>query len=281
MDFSFPSPTAFYLGSYPVRWYGLSYAAGLFLALAWNRYLCKTRFKLFDRQDFSNFLTYAMIGIILGGRLGEVLLFQPHYYFSHPAEILKTWKGGMSFHGGCLGLVLSALWYCRIHRLPFLSFMDCIACCAPLGLLCGRIANFINQELYGIPAPSDFPLAIIFPSVDHTLRHPSQLYEAFWEGIGLFILLNGIAFFTPWIRYKGRLCGLFLLGYGLARWGCEYFRDPGQDVLFLFNHVFSKGQIYCIPFFLGGIFLIWASAKIFQNSFQIKGAESENPSSKK
>ena len=254
MNVHFPSPIAFWIGSWPVRWYGLSYGAGIILSwLYWRICVKAGRFPGISVKDVDGAINWSMAGIVIGGRLGHVLLYYPRYYWSHPLEIFEVWKGGMAFHGGFLG-ALCALWiYCRRHHIPVLTFFDCIVCGAPLGLFLGRLANFINQEVYG--RPSQVPWAVVFPEVDTLTRHPSQLYEAALEGVGLFTLLAVITW-GSFKRWPGQLAAIFCTGYGISRWICEYFREPEGMLAGI-----SMGQWYSLPFIvLGGI---WYARCIF------------------
>lgn len=251
----FPSPIAFYLGSWPVKWYGLAYGAGIFLAWIYGRLCLKKRqFPLLPDLCLDPFINIALIGIILGGRLGHIMLYQPAYYFNRPQEIFCLWCGGMAFHGGFLGVIIAAWIYTKREHLSFLSFLDLLSCLTPIGLFLGRLANFINQEVYGIP--TDSPLGIIFPQVDHVKRHPSQLYEAVSEGLLLMLVLNMLLWKTKSAHYPGRLTALFLILYGFARCVCEHFRMPEG----MFWHM-STGRWYTFPIVIGGMYLFFKSRK--------------------
>lgn len=228
-----------------MRWYGLAYGVGIILAWLYGRMCIRAgRFPGVSVQHLDGSINWAMAGIVVGGRLGHVLLYYPLYYWHHPLEIFEVWKGGMAFHGGFLGLVV-ALWiYCRKYQIPVLTFADCIACAAPIGLFLGRLANFINQEVYG--QPTQVLWGIVFPEVDDLVRHPSQLYEAALEGIGLFTVM-AVILWGNFKRWSGELTALFCIGYGTARWICEYFREPEG----MWAGV-TIGQWYCVPFIMFG-----------------------------
>lgn len=262
-----------------LRYYALAYIAGLILGFLMVRslmrkaYLWKTATPPTVPEKIEDLLTYIILGVIIGGRLGFTLLYQPDYYLSHPIEILYVWQGGMSFHGGFMGVIVAGLLFCRVHGARPLGVGDAMAAVAPIGLFFGRVANFINAELWG--RPTDVPWAVLFPG-ERALtcpeyweglctRHPSQLYEALLEGVLLFaIMLFGIN--RGWLRVPGRLIGVFFLGYGLARTFVEYFRQA--DAIYIspdnpFGHVFmglTMGQLLSLPMVLIGIvILIWSS----------------------
>ncbi|ETZ05326.1 prolipoprotein diacylglyceryl transferase [Holospora undulata] len=250
---NFPSPIAFYIFSYPVRWYGIAYAIGSLLAWRWGIFLIKRRVFSLCPEILSDFLMIIMPSIIIGGRLGYVLLYSPSYFFTHPLEIFSVWKGGMAFHGAALACAFSSWWFCKRQKISWLSLTDCFLCGAPLGIFLGRIANFLNQELYGIP----WKHGIVFPNVDSIARHPSQLYEAFFEGVFLFIVLNGLALKTRISRHSGMLSGCFLIGYFASRWICEYVREPDSKCFeFLGSIRISPGQFYSLPMLIFGIYLL-------------------------
>ncbi|PPE03224.1 prolipoprotein diacylglyceryl transferase [Holospora curviuscula] len=260
----FPSPIAFYIFSHPVRWYGIAYAIGTVLAWRWGVFLLKSHIFFLCHRVLADFLMMIMPAIIIGGRLGYVVLYAPSYFLKYPLEIFSVWKGGMAFHGAVLTCALVSWWFCRRRNISWLSLTDCLLCGAPLGLFLGRIANFLNQELYGIP----WKYGVIFPNVDSTARHPSQLYEAFSEGLGLFIVLNLLAFKTGLPRSKGALSGCFLIGYSITRWVCEYTREPDLLPWFEYNMI-SAGQAYSLPMLGVGIYLLvrtsspgWCTKKI-------------------
>lgn len=214
----------------PIRWYALAYLAGLLLGL-WilRRLIARPALWPADepplnREQAESLLSWMVAGVILGGRLGFVIFYQPGYFMEHPAEILQVWGGGMSFHGGFLGVALAIILFSRFHGAPLLSLADGVAMAAPTGLLFGRLANFINGELWG--RVSDVPWAMVFPGAGDMPRHPSQLYEAALEGALLFLVMWFFATRRGWLRRPGALTGLFLAGYGASRALVELFREP-------------------------------------------------------
>lgn len=259
-------PVAVQIGPLAVHWYGLSYLAafGLFYFLATRRlkhpqFACIDQPRPWQRSDIEDMLFWGVAGVILGGRIGYALFYKPDFYLSHPLAMLKVWEGGMSFHGGLIGvLVAAALWAWR-NRRPWLQVTDLIAPCIPLGLACGRVGNFINGELWGRAASPDLPWAMVFPqSGTLVARHPSQLYQIALEGVLLFIIL--------WLygrgpRKTGQVSGLFLIGYGVFRFMAEFFREP-DDFLGLLALNMSMGQWLCIPMIIAGIIMwLWASRR--------------------
>ena len=209
-------------------------------------------------QQLDDLLFYGVLGVILGGRLGQVLFYEPGYYLAHPFEILAVWKGGMSFHGGLLGVLIAMGLYARMTRRTWLDITDFIAPLVPLGLASGRIGNFINGELWGRVADPALPWAMVFPQVDHLPRHPSQLYQAGLEGVLLFIILW---FFSRGARARGAVSGMFLIGYGCLRFIAEFFRTP-DDGIFGLSEVISMGQWLSLPMILIGVaLLVWSSRR--------------------
>jgi len=207
-------------------------------------------------RDVDDLLFFGVIGVIVGGRLGEVLFFQPGYYFSHPLEIPAVWKGGMSFHGGFLGVLAAVWYYARKTDRAWLDVTDFIAPLIPLGLAAGRIGNFINGELWGRPADPSLPWAMIFPQVDTVPRHPSQLYQAGLEGLTLFVLLW---WFAAKPRPRGAVSGAFLIGYGVFRSVAEFFRNPDEGIFGVLTFGISMGQWLSLPMILAGVgLMIWS-----------------------
>ena len=242
-------PVAIHLGPVGVHWYGLMYLLGFIFFL----YLGKYRLRKFSRPGWNDtlmddLLFYGVLGVVLGGRLGEVLFYQPGYYFSHPLEILAVWKGGMSFHGGFLGVLLAMVFFARQRKIMWLQLMDFIAPLVPLGLGFGRIGNFINGELWG--RPTDGAWGMIFPNVDKLPRHPSQLYEFALEGVALFTLLW---LFSAKPRPVGAVSGLFLIGYGSFRFIGEFARTPDEGIFGLMTFGISMGQWLSLPMVLAGV----------------------------
>ncbi|NBC33289.1 MAG: prolipoprotein diacylglyceryl transferase [Alphaproteobacteria bacterium] len=256
-------PVAIEIGPLAIRWYALAYLAGFLLGWRYAVRLARRDAGPPSGPDIDDFLTWAIIGVILGGRIGFALFYNPAYFLANPLEILKIWEGGMAFHGGLIGVVLAIILFAR-HRghSPFV-LGDIIACVTPIGLFFGRIANFINNELWG--RPTDLPWAVTFPIppewqalIPTVPRHPSQLYEAFLEGLVLFVILALLAR-RPAVRARpGLLTGVFLTGYGVFRFLVEFVRqyDPREG---LFLGVFTTGQLLSVPMVLAGIaFILWA-----------------------
>ena len=209
-----------------------------------------------DPKKFEDLLVYVTAGIILGGRLGYVFFYSPSFFFQNPMEIFMIWRGGMSFHGGFLGVIVAAFVFASRNNIQTLYLADILACVAPIGLFFGRIANFINSELYG--RVTDAPWGIIFPNGGPLPRHPSQLYEAFLEGLILFIILTTTNYTTKARFFPGTLLGLFFLGYGIFRSFVELFREPDSHIGFIFNNI-TMGQILSVPMiFIGILFLYMA-----------------------
>lgn len=246
-------PVAVAIGPFVVRWYALAYIAGLLIGWRYCLVLADRPPRLIERRDIDDFLVWATLGVVLGGRIGYVLFYQPGYYMQHPIEALYLWHGGMSFHGGALGVTLAILLFTRARRLPVLAFSDVIAEAIPIGLFFGRIANFINGELFG--RETDVPWAMAFPNGGPVPRHPSQLYEAVCEGLLLFLLLL-LAEHRGARRRPGIVTGLFLVGYAVARMSGELFRQPDAQLGFLVLGT-TMGQLLSIPVLIAGILLIW------------------------
>lgn len=248
-------PVALQIGSLSIRWYGLAYVAGIILGWKWGVYLIKRLQLSLSETLFSDYIPWAALGIVAGGRLGHVIFYNLSYYIQHPLEIFYIWHPGMSFHGGILGVILVTLLYDRRHNIALKPFADLLAVSTPLGLFFGRIANFINAELVG--RPTNVPWAMIFPGSDGQPRHPSQLYEAAFEGIFLFILLNYLFIQKEWYRkYTGATAGLFILGYGCIRICIENVREPDAHIGYIFGF-FTLGQLYSLPLVLAGFFMLW------------------------
>jgi phosphatidylglycerol:prolipoprotein diacylglycerol transferase len=249
-------PVLVRVGPFAVRWYALAYIAGLLIGLWAVRRLAQRRPAVATPEQVGDFLTWATLGVIIGGRLGYVLFYQPARFLAHPLEILAVWSGGMSFHGGMLGMAAAIVLFCRKNRVPVLGFADRIAAIAPIGLLLGRIANFINGELWGRPAPPWLPWAMIFPADPQLLpRHPSQLYQALLEGVVLLSVMLALAASERVRARFGALTGAFLCGYAVARFIGEFFRQPDPFLGFLFAGA-TMGQLLSVPMLLAGIALI-------------------------
>ncbi|MDD3433009.1 MAG: prolipoprotein diacylglyceryl transferase [Tepidiphilus sp.] len=246
-------PVAFSLGPLSVRWYGLMYLAG-FLAFLWlaPRHARRMGDVRWTRERLDALLFYGVLGVVLGGRLGEVLFYQPQYYFAHPLEIFAIWRGGMSFHGGLVGAIVAMLLFARREGMGFWQVADFVAPLVPPGLGFGRLGNFINGELWGRPAPESLPWAMIYPQVDTLPRHPSQLYEALGEGLLLFVLLW---WYAGRPRPTGRVAAVFLMGYGAIRFVCECFRTPDPGILSWLTPALSTAQWLSLAMLLAGAVL--------------------------
>lgn len=253
MAINFPhiDPVAISIGPLAIRWYALAYLIGFILGWRYAMRLCAGgKFRSLTAELIDDFFPWAMLGVILGGRLGYVLFYNVSYYLDNPQYIPMVWQGGMSFHGGMLGMVVAMFVFARIKKLSFLSLADVVACVAPIGLFFGRIANFINAELYG--RATDMPWGIVFPGGGDVARHPSQLYEAFLEGLVLFAVLWGLSRRQSITDKPGILAGVFLAGYGLFRFAIEWVREPDAHIGLL-NMGFSMGQVLSLPMIIIGI----------------------------
>jgi phosphatidylglycerol:prolipoprotein diacylglycerol transferase len=259
-------PVALRLGPVAIHWYGITYlvAFGLFLLLALRRlhhepFASVKGPAAWSRKDIEDMLFFGVLGAVIGGRLGYCLFYKPGYYMAHPLEIFYVWQGGMSFHGGMLGVIASQVWFAGSRNKPFWQVMDFAAPCVPLGLAAGRVGNFINGELWGRAADPSLPWAMVFPQSGSMIpRHPSQVYQFLLEGILLFLIL--------WLygrkeRKPAQVAAAFLMGYGLLRFIAEYFREPDAH-LGLLSLGLSMGQWLCIPMMLGGLLLwLWAGSR--------------------
>ncbi|TNE35696.1 MAG: prolipoprotein diacylglyceryl transferase [Alphaproteobacteria bacterium] len=249
-------PVLLQVGPFAIRWYALAYIAGLLIGWRLMMRFAREPGSKVTPDNVDDFLVWATLGVILGGRLGYVLFYKPSYYAANPLEIFQVWHGGMSFHGGILGVTVAAFLFTRTKKIPLASFADLLAQVAPIGLFFGRIANFINGELYG--RPTDVPWGMIFPGGGDIPRHPSQLYEATCEGLILFLLIMLLKR-TPFAKKPGFLTGVFLLGYAAARGFVEFFRQPDAFLGFLIGG-FTMGQLLSIPMILIGLFLLFRPA---------------------
>ena len=252
-------PIAFSIGPVVVRWYGLAYMFGLLFAWVYVRSLLKNA-KLWPGQapivadKVDDLLLWATLGVVVGGRLGNVLLFDPGYYFSNPLEIFAIWKGGMAFHGALIGVALAIYLFARVNKLGVFTIADLACAAAPVGIMFGRLANFINQEVVG--RISDVPWAMIFPAVDANPRHPSQFYEAGLEGLALFMACRYATHNAKALGSPGVVTGVFFVGYGFARIFCELFRtyDPTHA---LSTPLTTPSMAYSLPMVLIGAYLLW------------------------
>jgi len=246
-------PVLIQIGPFAIRWYALAYIFGLVLGWQYLRWLVRRPGWRLTPAALDDLLLYVTLGVVLGGRLGYSLFYRPELYLSDPLQILKVWEGGMSFHGGLLGVVAACVLFARRRGVPVLEVGDAIACAAPIGLFLGRLANFINGELWG--RPSDVPWAIVFPGGGPLPRHPSQLYEAALEGLLLFAVMFWFALRPRARGTDGRLAGIFLIGYGIARSIAEAFREPDAHLGFLLGGL-TMGQLLSLPMVLIGILLV-------------------------
>ena len=264
LELTFPdiNPVAIALGPVKIHWYAIMYL--LAFAMAYGLMRLRLRHQPFASitkpskwvpSDIEDLLLYGIAGVLLGGRLGYVLFYQPGYYWTHPVDIIRVWDGGMSFHGGAVGVILAMVIFGLRRSRPFLQVADFLVPAVPIGLAAGRIGNFINGELWGREAPADLPWAMRFPTGGNVLRHPSQLYQALLEGVLLFVLL--------WLyarkpRLRGQVAAAFLFGYGLLRFVAEYWREPDAQLGFL-SLGLSMGQWLSVPMIIAGVALwLWA-----------------------
>ena len=252
---AFPAfdPIAFEIGPFAVRWYALAYIAGLLLGWRYCILLAQRSPQKIARAQIDDFLFWAIIGVIVGGRVGYVLFYNLGYYLEHPLGIFAVWRGGMSFHGGFLGVLAAGIWFTHKHKIPFFAFSDVIVPAVPIGLFLGRIANFVNGELYG--RVGDVPWAMVFPGAGPYPRHPSQLYEAGMEGVLLFVLLWALAFPARALKAEGLLTGAFFAAYSIFRIMAEMFREPDAQIGFLLSGL-SMGQLLSAPLLIAGLWLL-------------------------
>lgn len=248
------SPTIFSLGFFELRWYSLAYLVGILLGW-WLASARNKKYKLgLSRQNLEDAAFYITLGIILGGRLGYVLFYGSAQYLAEPWQILAIWHGGMSFHGGIIGVIIAIYLLSRKLKYPFLGLTDLVSPVVPIGIFLGRLANFCNDELWG--RVTDVAWAVRFPRGGYLPRHPSQIYEACMEGILLFAVLN-LMWKNKWCRERtGLISGVFLLGYAACRAFVEQFREPDAQIGFLFGHI-TMGQCLSVPAVFVGIYLIW------------------------
>ena len=247
-------PVAFEIFSLEIRWYSLSYIFGL--VFGW--YFAKNKLikDSTQKEYFDDYITYLIISIILGGRLGYVIIYDPIYFISNPVEIIKIWQGGMSFHGALIGIIIGTYFFCKNKNQNIFSYLDVVAVCSPIGIFLGRISNFINSELYGIE--TNVPWSVKFIKIDDLNRHPSQIYEAIFEGVVLFIILSML--FGRLRNTPGIISGYFLILYSFFRFVIEFFREPDQQLGYLFFNL-SMGQIIsCIALTCGLIIIYYKNA---------------------
>ena len=257
------NPVALQLGPLAVHWYGLTYLAAfcLFMLLGFRR-LRHAPFATiagegaWSRRDVEDILFLGVMGVVLGGRVGYCLFYKPAYYLSHPLEIFAVWQGGMSFHGGMLGVIVAMIWFARSRHKPWLQVADFVAPCVPTGLAAGRIGNFINGELWGRVSSPDLPWGMVFRGAGDLPRHPSQVYQFLLEGMLLFVLLW---WYASKERKQGQVAAMFLVGYGVFRFVAEFFREPDAH-LGILSLGMSMGQWLCVPMILGGL-VMWQWAQ--------------------
>jgi phosphatidylglycerol---prolipoprotein diacylglyceryl transferase len=252
---AFPSidPVLIEIGPFAIRWYALAYIVGLVAGWRYVRWLVQRPGWRLTPLEVDDLLLYVTLGVVLGGRLGYVLFYRPDHYLSHPLEALAVWQGGMSFHGGALGVILAMWLSARMRRRSFVEIGDAVVCAIPIGLFLGRVANFINGELFG--RTTDVPWGMVFPHGGPEPRHPSQLYEAALEGIVLFAVLAAFAWRPRDPNTAGRLSGIFLIGYALARSFAELFREPDAHLGFLWGAL-TMGQLLSLPMLVVGLALV-------------------------
>lgn len=258
IDFPEISPVIFSIGSFSLRWYALAYLVGIISAwLLIKRSIVRYNIDIsFEQLD--DIVFYSTLGVILGGRIGYVLCYGGNYFIENPAEIFAIWHGGMSFHGGIIGVIIGLCFFCYKYKFKFLKITDLVALYVPIGIFLGRIANFINDELWG--RVSTVPWAVKFPSGGYLPRHPSQLYEALTEGLLMFLILNFL-WKKEFIRsHYGIISSVFLIMYATSRICMEFFREPDAQIGFIANNI-TMGQILSIPFLLLGLFILSKSIK--------------------
>ncbi len=254
-------PVLIQVGPLAIRWYALAYIVSLLIGWRLARGLVRLPPAVATPLQVDDFLTWAVLGVVLGGRLGYVLFYQPAAFLAHPLQIFAVWEGGMSFHGGMIGVSLAVFIFCRRNAIPLLGFADRVAVVAPIGLCLGRIANFINGELWGRPAPDWLPWAMIFPRAGYVARHPSQLYQALLEGLLLFAVMFVLSRREALRARFGLLTGVFLCGYAAARITGEFFREPDAFLGFLAFGA-TMGQLLSIPMAVAGLWLILRSRPV-------------------
>ena len=242
-------PVAIQIFSIEIRWYSLAYIIGILLGWILSKRFFITNVEL--KEKFDDFLTFVILGIIIGGRLGYVILYNPNYYLDNLIDIFKIWEGGMSFHGGLIGVVLASIYFAKKNNQNFFIYLDVVSIVAPIGIFFGRIANFINSELYG--TETNLPWAVQFIKIDNLYRHPTQLYEAIFEGLILFLILiylrnKGL------MKITGLMSGIFLICYSIFRFIIEFLRVPDEQIGYLLFNL-TMGQIISCIFFLIGIYL--------------------------
>ncbi len=243
-------PVAFEIFSLEIRWYSLSYIIGL--GFGWYYAKNKLIKDSTQKEYFDDYITYLIISIIIGGRLGYVIIYDPIYFISNPVEIIQIWQGGMSFHGALVGIIIGTYFFCKNKNQNIFNYLDVVAVCSPIGIFLGRISNFINSELYGIE--TNVPWSVKFIKIDDLNRHPSQIYEAIFEGVVLFIILSVL--FNRLRKIPGIISGYFLILYSFFRFVIEFFREPDQQLGYLFFNL-SMGQIISCVALTSGLIIIY------------------------
>lgn len=258
-------PVALELGPVVIRWYGLAYVAGLLLGYHYVKRICNNaqlwggKGAPVTAHHMEDFLLWAGLGVIIGGRFGFIVFYNFDFYIENPLEVFKVWNGGMAFHGGLIGVVIAIIAYTRVKKIPFLSFCDIMGTAAPLGLFFGRIANFINGELWG--RASDVPWAMVFPGAGNIARHPSQLYEAALEGLVLWLVIRLLTHSRLALIRPGLIAGVFGIGYGASRIFVEFFREPDPQLGLLLGGFLTMGMLLSLPVVIGGIAFLVASRR--------------------
>ena len=258
IPYPYIDPIIFQIGPLAIRWYSLAYIGGLVFAWRYMLHLSKYFQDVASHDDIDDFLIWGTLGVVIGGRFGYIFFYNFDYFLINPIEMLQVWKGGMSFHGGILGVVISGLIFARQRGISILRFADIIACATPVGLFLGRLANFVNGELFG--RISDVPWAMVFPQGGPNPRHPSQIYEAILEGFVLFIVLFILSKKESIRNRPGILMGVFFLGYALARFFVELFRQPDAHIGLLAAGL-TMGQWLSVPMIIGGLYFIMTSKR--------------------
>jgi len=261
------NPIAIQIGSFGIKWYSLAYFFGVVIGWQYCNILLKkysflnliegTKVKSIH-NIFDDFLLWLILGVILGGRIGYILFYNPYFYLSNPSEIFAIWHGGMSFHGGLIGVTIAAIIYSYKNKIQFFPFVDLLASVSPIGLFLGRVANFINSELVG--KVTNVSWSVVFPKYDQNLRHPSQLYEAVLEGIVLFALLQILILKFELLKKPGLITGIFFVGYSVSRLTIEYFREPDLHLGYLFNTI-TMGQLLTLPVLICGIWIMQSAIR--------------------
>ena len=240
-------PIAFKIFNFSVYWYSLSYLFGFIFSFFYAKFLIQKGYVKLNFSYFEDFLSWAVVSVIIGGRLGYIFFYNLNFYLENPLFILKIWEGGMSFHGGLLGLIFSIFLYSKLKKIDFIELSNLVSACAPFGLFLGRIANFVNKELVGKPTDSNWGVLFIENDV---LRHPSQLYESLFEGLVLFFLILYV-FFKNYHKFVN-IFAVFFIFYGLSRFALEFYREPDEHIGYIFQN-FSMGQLLSFPMIIIGI----------------------------